>query len=42
LTKKYEEPKVMPVGANPVLERHKKWLEEFKLQNQLKKHAKDE
>lgn len=27
---------------NPVLERHKKWLEEFKLQNQIKKHAKDE
>ncbi|CAD8102895.1 unnamed protein product [Paramecium primaurelia] len=42
LTKKYEETKVLPAPMNPVLERHKKWLEEFKLQNQLKKHAKEE
>ncbi|CAD8104066.1 unnamed protein product [Paramecium sonneborni] len=28
--------------TNPVLERYKKWLEEFKLQNQIKKHAKEE
>ncbi|CAD8186179.1 unnamed protein product [Paramecium pentaurelia] len=42
LTKKYEEPKVMVFTMNPVMERHKQWLEEFKLQNQLKKHAKEE
>ncbi|CAD8120623.1 unnamed protein product [Paramecium sonneborni] len=42
LTKKYEEPKVIVATMNPVLERHKKWLEEFKLQNQMKKYAKEE
>ncbi|CAD8164742.1 unnamed protein product [Paramecium octaurelia] len=42
LTKKYEEPKVIVPQTNPALERHKKWLEEFKLQNQIKKHAKEE
>ncbi|CAD8079489.1 unnamed protein product [Paramecium primaurelia] len=42
INKKIEEPKIMVFTMNPVMERHKQWLEEFRLQNQFKKHAKEE